>query len=30
MYIHATSPAGQAGSDVLQSSLTPFRMGPVC
>jgi len=30
MFIHAGSPAGQGGSEVLQSSISPFRMGPVC
>lgn len=29
MFIHAGSPAGQGGSEVLQSSISPFRMGPV-
>lgn len=26
MYIHATTPAGQAGSEVYQSSISPFRI----
>lgn len=30
MYIHATTPAGQGGSEVFQSSITPYRIGPVC
>jgi len=30
MFIHAGSPAAQGGSEVLQSSISPFRMGPVC
>lgn len=30
MFIHATTPAGQGGSEVFQSSISPFRLGPVC
>jgi hypothetical protein len=29
MFIHASTPGGQGGSEVFQSSISPFRMGPV-
>lgn len=30
MFIHASTPGGQGGSEVFQSSISPFRIGPVC